>query len=211
MYSILKRLLDITTSLCVLVLFSPIFIIAPILIKIDSKGPIFYRQRRVGKDGKEFYIYKFRNMVSNADAMLLQDHEFNKRFKKKTGWKFQSHHDPRITKVGKFLRKFSLDELPQVFNILKGDMSMVGPRAYRKDDVGDEIEEQLQLYPELREKMKLALTVKPGLTGPWQTSGRNKLPWDERVRLDSEYAQKKSIIYDLYLILKTPFAMLSQW
>lgn len=211
MYEPLKRLLDLASATAVLIIFSPVFIAIPILLKLDNPGPIFYKQRRVGKDGETFDIYKFRTMVTNADEMLLKDLVLNKRFKKKSGWKFDNENDPRITKVGKFLRKFSLDELPQIFNILNGDMSMVGPRAYRRDDVGDEIAEQLKLYPELKEEMQIALTAKPGLTGPWQTSGRNKLAWDQRVHLDAAYARRRNLLYDIYLILKTPASMLSKW
>mgnify|MGYP001468055951 CR=1 FL=1 len=211
MYETAKRFLDISTALAVLIIFSPIFIIIPALIKLDSSGPVFYKQRRVGKDGKEFFIYKFRNMYTNADEMVMQDPVFRKLFKKKAGWKLDLDEDPRITKIGKFLRKYSLDELPQIFNILEGTMSMVGPRAYRRDGVGDEIEEQLKNYPKLRKKMKLVLSVKPGLTGPWQTSGRNDLSWDRRVNLDADYAQRKSLLYDIFILLRTPGSMLSRW
>ena len=209
MYDPLKRLIDLVSAIGLLIIFSPIFLVAPILIKLDSPGPVFYKQRRVGKNSQEFYIYKFRNMIQNADQILIENEIFRKRFKQKSGWKIQG--DPRITQVGKWLRQFSLDELPQVFNILNGDMSIVGPRAYRNDQGGNEIKEQLKLYPHLKKDMKLALTVKPGLTGPWQTSGRNKLAWDQRVKLDAAYALRHSLLYDLWIILKTPFAMLSQW
>lgn len=211
MYEISKRILDLLSATAVLILFSPVFLIMPILIKLDSPGPVFYKQRRVGKDGKEFLIFKFRNMYTNADEMVMKDPVFSKLFKKKSGWKLDMDKDPRITRVGKFLRKYSLDELPQLFNIFNGDMSMVGPRAYRRDSVGDEIEEQLKNYPQLRKKMKMVLSVKPGLTGPWQTSGRNDLSWDQRVNLDEAYAQRKSFLYDIWVILKTPGSMLSKW
>jgi lipopolysaccharide/colanic/teichoic acid biosynthesis glycosyltransferase len=211
MYELGKRILDLVSASVVFIIFSPLFIIIPILIKLDSPGPVFYKQGRVGKDNQEFWLYKFRTMVTNADEILINDLEFRKRFKKKTGWKVQSHNDPRITKTGKFLRDFSLDELPQLLNIFSGEMSMVGPRAYRRDLVGDEITEQLKIYPKLKKQMELALTVKPGLTGPWQTSGRNELSWEERVKLDAKYARKKSLLYDIFIILKTPQAMLSKW
>ena len=211
MYAITKRVFDLISSLGLLVLFSPVFVIVPWLIKLDSPGPVFYRQKRVGQHGKEFYIYKFRTMVVGSDKLIRENEEFRKKFKKKTGWKLTNDEDPRITTVGKWLRRFSLDELPQIFNIIRGEMSLVGPRAYRRDDVGDEIKEQLALYPHLTKDMELVLSVKPGLTGPWQTSGRNQLPWDERVRLDAEYAQKQSFWYDLYIVFKTPTAMLSKW
>lgn len=211
MYTVAKRLLDLVTTSGVMLVFTPVWIFVPLLIKLDSAGPVFYKQRRVGKDGKEFYIHKFRTMYTNADKLLLDNEEFRKKFKKKSGWKFDADNDPRITRVGRWLRKFSLDELPQLLNIFNGDMSMVGPRAYRRDDVGDEIAEQLKLYPELKKEMQQALTVKPGLTGPWQTSGRNKLSWDQRVKLDAEYARKRSLWYDIVILLRTPQAMLSKW
>lgn len=211
MYNATKRLLDLLTASIVMVIFSPIWVLVPLLIVLDSKGPVFYKQKRVGKDGKEFFIQKFRTMYTNADKMLLENEELRTKFKKKSGWKFDVEKDPRITRVGRLLRKFSLDELPQLLNIFEGQMSMVGPRAYRRDDVGDEIEEQLKLYPELKDEMKIALTVKPGLTGPWQTSGRNTLSWDQRVHLDAEYARRQSLWYDVVILFKTPRAMLSKW
>lgn len=212
MYNFGKRILDLVSAVVLLVIFSPVFLVAPVLIKLETRGPIFYRQRRVGKNGKEFWMYKFRNMVHNADQILKENKSFRKKFMKKAGWKVDAKDDPRITKVGKWLRKFSIDELPQVINIFSGEMSMVGPRAYRNDDAGgNEIEKQLALYPNLRKKMETVLTVKPGLTGPWQTSGRNALSWDKRVELDAKYAKRKNLLYDVWIILKTPFAMLSKW
>ena len=210
-YEFGKRILDVVSSSLVLIVFSPFFLIAPILIKLNSPGPVFFLHRRVGKDKKNFYMFKFRTMIDRADDLLFNDKKLYKQFKKGTGWKFQSNNDPRVTRIGRLLRKFSLDELPQLINIFKGEMSMVGPRAYRNDDLGNEIEEQLSLFPKLRNKMEIVLTVKPGLTGPWQTSGRNKLSWEKRVKLDANYATRKSLLYDVWLILKTPFVMISKW
>lgn len=154
-------------------------------------------------------------MVENANTKDFANNKaFISKFKKKEGWKLQASEDPRITRVGRFIRKYSFDELPNLWNIFIGDMSIVGPRAYRRDSFGDEVEEQLKLYPDrpdLREKLKIAWSVKPGLTGPWQTSGRNKLSWDKRVELDAAYAQSKSILGDISYILKTPFVMLNKW
>ena len=148
-------------------------------------------------------------MIKGADDLL---HNHNSQLLKKfkdNDWKLEN--DPRITPFGKVLRSLTIDEFPQLLNVLKGEMSMVGPRAYRNDLAGNEIEEQLALYPKLRKQIDMVLTVKPGLTGPWQTSGRNMLPWDRRVELDAEYAKRKSLLYDMWIILKTPFAMINKW
>ena len=212
MYEALKRITDILAALFVIVLFSPLLILISIAIPLDSPGPIIYKHRRVGKKGKIFYLWKFRSMFDKADEHFMKDKKFLKSFKRKEGWKFSdASKDPRITRVGRFTRKYSLDELPNLFNILVVDMSMVGPRAYRKDDLGDEIAEQLKLFPHLKDELSVALSVKPGLTGPWQTSGRNKVSWDQRVKLDAAYARQKSIWKDFLIVLKTPFAMFNKW
>ncbi len=183
-----------------------------IAIKFDSPGPVIYKAKRVGRGGKIFDMWKFRSMVSDADEFLIGHPQYMKVFKKKEGWKFgDAGEDPRITRVGRFIRKYSFDELPNLWNILAGDMSMVGPRAYRRDAVGDEIAEQLKIYPQLNGQLKVALSVKPGLSGPWQVSGRNKLSWDRRVQLDAEYAARKSLLRDLFIIIKTPLVMFNEW
>jgi len=207
-----KRVIDLV-SVCILtILFSPILILLPILIKIQSPGPILFRHKRVGKFGKEFYLYKFRSMYEDADRILLQDKALREKFKnQRGGWKIPVNEDPRITPVGKIARHFTLDEFPQLVNILKGEMSLVGPRPYRKDEVGNEIEEQLKKFPHLRKEIKVMLSVRPGITGPWQTSGRNDIPWDQQIILGADYARRKSLFYDLWIILKTPFAMISKW
>ncbi|MCL4397611.1 sugar transferase [Patescibacteria group bacterium] len=212
MYDILKRTTDILSALFVITLFSPLLLLIALAIKLDSPGPCIYKQRRVGKDGKIFFIWKFRSMFDNVDKMLAKDREFMKNFKKKEGWKLPANQDPRITRVGRFIRKYSLDELPNLWNILAGDMSMVGPRAYRNDDIfGDEIAQQLKFFPGLKKELDVALSVKPGLTGPWQTSGRNAISWDRRVALDAAYARNKSIWRDFVIVLKTPLAMFNKW
>lgn len=212
MYNILKRLVDIIVALAVGLVFLPLILLIAIAIKFDSPGPIIYRQKRVGKDGKIFDLLKFRSMIAEADNFLKANSQFRKSFKKPEGWKAEASEDPRITRVGRFTRKYSIDELPQIWNILIGDMSIVGPRAYRKDNLGgDEIEEQLKFHPHLRDKVKIALSVRPGLSGPWQVGGRNKIPWDKRVELDADYAQRHSIFNDIKIIFKTPFAMLNKW
>lgn len=191
------------------IIFSPVLLLAPIAIKLDSEGPVFYKQRRVGRGGKGFILYKFRSMRKDADKILLKEKKLLKEFKQKEGWKMED--DPRITDVGSWLRKLTLDELPQIWNVLAGDMSIVGPRAYRNDEVGNEIEEQLKYFPSLRKNVKKVLAIKPGITGPWQVTGRNELSWDKRVSLDTEYVNKLSLWGDLKIILKTPAAMINKW
>ena len=122
---------------------------------------------------------------------------------KKGGYKLK--HDPRVTRVGRFIRKYSVDELPQFINVIKGDMSIVGPRAYYSDELRDEQKQ----YPNTQDAVKVMMSVKPGITGVWQISGRSEINFDKRIQLDADYAHRKSIVYDIYLILKTPFAMLS--
>lgn len=212
MYEIAKRLIDITSALTVGIIFSPLIVLISIAIPLDSPGSAIYKQRRVGKNNKVFDMWKFRSMFNNVDQIMTKNKTFLKRFKKKEGWKLNANEDPRITRVGRFIRKYSLDEVPNLWNIFVGDMSMVGPRAYRRDDVfGDEIEQQLNFFPNLKKELEVALSVKPGVTGPWQTSGRNKISWDKRVLMDAEYARKKSLFEDIKIILKTPFAMLNKW
>ncbi len=212
MYDLSKRGLDIASALGVGLLFSPLIILIAIAIKLDSPGPVIFKQRRVGKNGRFFYICKFRSMFDHAEDILAKNKEFVKNFKKKEGWKLEAAVDPRITRVGRFIRKYSFDELPNLWNIFVGDMSIVGPRAYRNDDVfGDEIAQQLKFFPDLKKELEIALSVKPGLTGPWQTGGRNALSWDKRVVLDAGYARNRSIWKDLFYIFKTPFAMLNKW
>lgn len=204
-YAFTKRLLDITVALMLFVLFLPIWIVVPILIYLDSGGPIIFKHRRVGKDGKDFYLYKFRSMVANADELLhKQDKELLKKFKA-GDWKIAN--DPRITKLGKVLRSLTIDEFPQLYNVLRGEMSMVGPRAY----VRKELDEQTNRYPETKKYKDQILSVNPGITGPWQTSGRNEIPFSVRAKMDAEYASQKSIWNDILILAKTPKAMLSKW
>lgn len=188
-YLFLKRAIDLVGSICGIVLLSPIFLIISILIKIeDPKGSIFFVQKRNGKYGKVFNMYKFRSMVHNAEELLEGLQEQNEQ----TGPVFKIKNDPRITKVGKFIRKTSLDELPQLFNILKGEMSLVGPRPPLPKEV-----EQYTPYQMQR------LLVKPGLTCIWQTSGRNTIAFDEWVEMDLEYIRKRNLKLDIKLIFKT--------
>lgn len=204
-FALQKRLLDIIVALGLFVGFLPVWVIVPILIYFDSGFPIIFRHRRVGKDGHEFFLYKFRSMVPNADDILHQhDKELLKRFKE-GDWKIKD--DPRITTLGKVLRSLTIDEFPQLYNVLKGDMSMVGPRAYLKK----ELDEQTKRYPETKKYVTDILSVKPGITGPWQTSGRNEIPFAKRAAMDAAYARTRSIWEDLRILINTPKAMISKW
>lgn len=204
-YHFVKRVLDISSSLVLILAFLPFWVIVPVLIRIDSPGPVIYRHKRVGKDGKKFYILKFRSMVDGAHDILHNGNPVLLNRFKASDWKLEN--DPRITRVGKILRSMTIDEFPQLINVLKGEMSLVGPRAY----MFQEIEEQTKKYPKVKPLIKEILSVKPGITGPWQVSGRNEIPFDKRARLDADYAKKKSIMYDFWIMLRTPAAMLSKW
>lgn len=204
-YAQQKRVLDLVSALVLAIIFLPVWFIVPIMIYLDSGFPIIFKHKRIGLNGKEFYLYKFRSMVPNADDIL---HKHNKKLLeqfKKGDWKIEN--DPRITVLGKALRSLTIDEFPQIYNVIKGEMSMVGPRAYVKK----ELREQTKKYPKTKELENIILSVKPGITGPWQTSGRNEIPFDKRAKMDAEYAKKKSIVNDLVIMLKTPQAMISKW
>ncbi len=202
-----KRLLDLIVALSLFIIFIPAWIIVPILILLDSGTPIFFRHKRVGLWGEEFYLWKFRSMVQNADQILHRDNNVLLDKFKKGDWKIKANEDPRITKLGKVLRAFTIDEFPQLWNVLRGEMSMVGPRAYLRA----ELEEQTTKYPATKKYIKEIISVKPGITGPWQTSGRNEIPFAQRAKLDADYAQKKSLWHDIKILAKTPQAMLSKW
>lgn len=203
-YESVKRGMDIFLSLSLMVLFLPVWILIPILIKLDSPGPVFYKHRRVGRGDKEFWMYKFRSMVHNADDIIKKDKKLLEEFKN-GDWKLEK--DPRITPLGRIMRSITIDEFPQLLNVLKGEMSIVGPRAYVKT----ELKEQATKYPETKSRIKSILTIKPGITGPWQTSGRNIVPFNVRAKMDAEYARKRSIFEDIIIIIKTPVAMFSKW
>ncbi len=204
-YDFIKRVMDIVLSLFLAIIFLPIWLIVPFLIKLDSPGPIIYKHKRVGKNGKEFWMYKFRTMFNDADEILFKkDKKLLEEFKK-GDWKLKN--DPRITKLGRLLRNLTIDEFPQLYNVLRGEMSLVGPRAY----VRQEIEEQSERYPETKNLIKEIYKIKPGITGPWQTSGRNDVPFVKRAKMDARYAKIYSFWEDLKIILKTPKAMISKW
>ncbi len=202
-----KRILDITVAVGLGIVFLPIWIIVPLLIIVTSRGPILYRHKRVGQNGRDFYMYKFRSMVVDADDIL---HKQNKKLLekfKKLDWKLEAKDDPRITQLGRILRALTIDEFPQLFNVLSGDMSMVGPRAYLEK----ELIEQVKKYPTTKNLIKVVLQSKPGITGLWQVSGRNEVTFDKRVGLDAEYVQTMSLWNDIKILWKTPKAMISKW
>ena len=206
-YFFAKRVVDVALSLVGLVLAAPLFLIIAVAIKLNSPGPVFAdAPQRAGKDGKVFRMCKFRSMVEKAHVILQKNQSFQKLYEKykKNSFKIRTDEDPRITWVGKFIRKTSLDELPQLINILKGEMSLVGPRAFHTD----ELEKQQKRFPGTKKLVESSLTVKPGLTGPWQVAGRSAIPFPERVELDAIYARQKSIITDFKILLKTIPAVL---
>jgi lipopolysaccharide/colanic/teichoic acid biosynthesis glycosyltransferase len=205
-YEIIKRIIDLVFSFILILLFLPIFIIVAIAIKLESAGPVFAdTPKRVGKKGKTFKMYKFRSMVQNAHTLLREDPHYAKLFNDYKKGSYKLKDDPRITKVGRFIRKFSLDELPQFFNVLDGQMSIVGPRAYYPD----ELQDQQKKYPHTKDAVKVVLSVKPGITGFWQVSGRSEINFDKRIQMDANYAKRRSIAYDFWIIFKTPWAMIS--
>lgn len=187
-YRFVKRCFDIVLSAIGLIVLSPLMAIIAYKIKNEDGGPVFYKQVRVGKDGRHFEMYKFRSMITNADQLL----EKLKSQNEVTGAMFKMKHDPRITDVGHFIREHSLDELPQLINVLKGDMSLVGPRPPLPSEV-----KQYTDYDKQR------LYVIPGCTGLWQATERNNVGFDEMVRLDLKYIKKSSIGYDFWIIIKT--------
>lgn len=192
LYRFVKRTFDILISGLSIILLSPLFLVIAILIRIDSKGPAIFKQKRIGKNGQAIYIYKFRSMILNADEVLEELMKENADIRNEYLTNKKLHNDPRITKVGNILRKTSLDELPQLLNIFNGDMSFVGPRPYLYREIED-----MQLYYENIIKMT------PGLTGLWQVSGRSDIGFKERCELDTKYYQIRNLKTDIKIILKT--------
>ncbi|WP_066628394.1 sugar transferase [Clostridium magnum] len=191
-YYFFKRVLDIFGSLCGTILLSPVMIIVAIAIKINSRGPVFFAQERVGKDGKKFRMYKFRSMVINAEEILDKLKDKNEM----TGPMFKIKGDPRVTNVGRFIRRTSIDELPQLLNVLKGEMSLVGPRPNLPREVD-----------KFSEYHKLKLLAKPGLTCYWQVMGRSSIGFEEWMRLDIRYIEERSLWVDLKLIFRTVWVL----
>lgn len=188
-YPFFKRIMDLLMVSIAVILLLPIFLLISILVKVTSKGPVIYKHKRVGKNGRKIYLYKFRTMVSDADNF---DKYFTKSELKKFKENYKLEDDPRITRIGKILRRTSLDELPQLFNILKGDMSLIGPRPV--------VEEELEYFKENKE---LILSILPGLTGWWACNGRSCRTYDDRVKLEAYYVKNMSFRLDIKCFFKT--------
>lgn len=188
-YDFVKRVFDIVWSLIGLIVLSPVFIILSILVKTTSEGPVFFAHKRVGKGGKTIKIYKFRSMVTNAEELIKQ---FTPEQKAEYEKNYKLENDPRVTKVGNFMRKTSLDELPQLINILKGDISIVGPRPV--------MDVETKIYGNYR---NMLLSVKPGLTGFWAANGRSHTTYTRRRAMEIYYVKNRSVLLDLKIIFKT--------
>lgn len=206
MYNVTKRIIDMLGSIVLMILFSPIGLLVAIAIVVDTPGPVFAdTPQRVGRRGIPFKLFKFRSMIVNAHTKLRTDPNLRALYREYKRNSYKLHHDPRVTRVGHFIRKHSLDELPQFLNVLKGDMSLVGPRPY----YSDELVEQQRKYPHTKDLVKVVLSARPGITGHWQVSGRSEVNFDKRIKLDADYVQKKSLLLDLFIIFKSPWAMIS--
>lgn len=205
-YATLKRAIDLVGAICLSLFFLPISALTAIAIKLDSPGPLFAdTPQRVGKNGSTFKMYKFRSMIENAHSILREDPRYKDLYKQYKNDSYKLFNDPRVTRVGRFIRKHSLDEIPQIINVFKGDMSLVGPRAYYPDELRD----QQKKYPNTKDLVKEVLSIKPGITGVWQVSGRSEVNFDKRIAIDASYARKHSILYDILILLKTPIAMVT--
>jgi lipopolysaccharide/colanic/teichoic acid biosynthesis glycosyltransferase len=193
-------------SVILTVLFLPVCIITAVAIVLDSSGPVFAdTPQRVGKNGRLFKLYKFRSMVVNAHEKLRNDPKLATLYSEYKRNSYKLMDDPRVTGVGRFIRKHSLDEIPQLLNVLKGDMSLVGPRPYYPD----ELVEQQRKYPHTKDLVRIVLSAKPGITGHWQVSGRSEVNFDKRIKMDADYVKKGSLLMDLAILLRSPWAMIS--
>lgn len=188
-----KRVVDLTVAVLALLLLLPVFAVIALAIKLSSPGPIFFRQVRIGRGGEAFYIYKFRTMTARAESYLVSLRPLSDL----AGPLFKMHEDPRITGPGRFLRRFSLDELPQLINVVRGDMALVGPRPFVPAE-----SEAFQDWSKIR------FTMRPGITGHWQTSGRSDLPFEELKRLDCEYVTNWSLWWDMRILARTPLSVI---
>jgi exopolysaccharide biosynthesis polyprenyl glycosylphosphotransferase len=190
---LVKSVFDVTVAALLLVLAAPLFLAIAAMIKLDSPGPVFFRQTRVGRHGETFAMFKFRTMYVDAELRLEAMREQNEH----NGVLFKIRADPRVTRLGRVLRRYSLDELPQLINVMLGDMSLVGPRP--------PLPAEVEQYPQ---DMRRRLVVKPGMTGLWQVSGRSDLSWDESIRLDLRYVENWSLTADLVILMRTAMVVL---
>lgn len=186
-----SRLIDIILAITFIIILLPIMLIISLLIKLDSRGPVLFKQQRIGRDGEVFLILKFRTMIINSEQKLKENPVLYRKYIENS-YKLNPSEDPRITKLGEFLRKTSLDEIPQFLNVLVGDMAIVGPRPVLLDEL-----------KEYRNKREIFLSVKPGITGYWQVSGRSNIGYPERVNLELYYIERKNILFDISIIGKT--------
>lgn len=206
MYDFLKRTIDSIGAIILGIIFLPVCILTAIAIKLDSPGPILAdTPKRVGKNGKLFKLYKFRSMIINAHKLLRSDPQFEKLYKEYKRESYKLKDDPRVTKIGRFIRKHSIDEIPQLLNVLRGQMSLVGPRPYYPDELRD----QQKKYPGTERLVKIVLSVRPGITGSWQVSGRSEVNFDKRIQMDAEYVARRKILDDILILLKSPWTMIS--
>lgn len=196
LYSVTKKSMDLILSFIGLILLIPVFLILAILVKLDSKGPVFYAHTRKGKNRSDIKIYKFRTMYSNSDEIF---ESFSDEQKEEYYKNFKLDNDERVTKVGDFLRRTSLDEIPQLINVLKGDLSLVGPRPI--------VEKEICKYGQYADKL---FSVIPGITGYWQSHGRSDTSYDERVKMDMYYIDNKSILLDIKIMFKTVISVIKK-
>lgn len=195
-YNLIKRIVDILLSIVGLIVLSPVFMVIALIIKFDSKGPVFFAHSRIGKNGKDIKIYKFRTMINNAEDMIRK---FSKEQLEEFNENYKLQKDPRITRIGSFLRKTSLDELPQIINILKGELSIIGPRPVVKSE--------LEKYGKNKEKF---LSIIPGLTGYWQANGRSITTYDERIAMELYYVENRGLWLDIKIFFKTIISVLKK-
>lgn len=208
-YKIIKRVSDIVLSLFLLIFLLPFFLLVSFLIWLEDREEIFVKDPlRIGLNGKEFRMYKFRTMIPNAHREILENPEYSDLKKKweENGNKLKIDEDIRITKIGKVLRRTDLDELPQLLNVLIGQMSLVGPRPMYKE----ELERHLKTNPRGEKYLKNILSVRPGITGLWQVSGRNDIPFGKRLKMDAKYSKEQNIFLDMKILLKTPYIVLTR-
>ena len=196
LYSITKKIMDLVLSFIGLILLIPVFLILAILVKLDSKGPVFYAHTRKGKNRSDIKIYKFRTMYSNSDEIF---ESFSDEQKEEYYKNFKLDNDPRVTRIGDFLRRTSLDEIPQLANVLKGDLSLVGPRPI--------VEKEICKYGQYADKL---FSVIPGITGYWQSHGRSDTSYDERIEMDMYYIDNKSILLDIKIMFKTVISVIKK-